>query len=102
MVWLLFTQIYRGGDVFFFFFFLNDPAPPELSPFPHPPPLPISPRFARPSRGARPPAGTARSRSRRAGAAPRRLGGVPRWPAAVPPGARPCCCRGQRRLPQRC
>src|SRR6202030_2445150 len=26
---------------FFFFFFLNDPAPPEISPFPLPAPLPI-------------------------------------------------------------
>src|SRR5256885_10936910 len=26
---------------FFFFFFLNDPAPPEFSPLPHPAPLPI-------------------------------------------------------------
>src|SRR2546429_9994625 len=29
----------------FIFFFLNDPAPPELSPFPPPAPLPISRRF---------------------------------------------------------
>src|SRR5256885_2105216 len=27
--------------LFFFFFFLNDPAPPEFSPFPPPAPLPI-------------------------------------------------------------
>src|SRR2546423_15669567 len=29
----------------FFFFFLNDPATPEIYPFPLPHPLPISPRF---------------------------------------------------------
>src|SRR2546430_17572814 len=27
----------------FLFFFFNDPAPPELYPFPHPAPFPISP-----------------------------------------------------------
>src|SRR2546430_17371170 len=30
-------------SVSFFFFFLNDPAPPDISPFPQPAPLPISP-----------------------------------------------------------
>src|SRR5256886_14642293 len=30
-----------------FFFFLNDPAPPDTSPLPHPAPLPISPRRQR-------------------------------------------------------
>src|SRR5256885_727930 len=28
-------------DIIFFFFFFNDPAPPEISPLPHPDPLPI-------------------------------------------------------------
>src|SRR2546427_544404 len=32
----------------FFFFFLNDPAPPEISPFPLPDALPISPQLAPP------------------------------------------------------
>src|SRR2546430_5400368 len=33
---------------FFFFFFLNNPAPPNFSPFPHPAPLPFSFLFLQP------------------------------------------------------
>src|ERR1022692_44567 len=37
------TAIVHRFMACFFFFFLNDPAPPEISPFPLPAPLPISP-----------------------------------------------------------
>src|SRR5256885_2195309 len=37
-------SIFRPVDLvaLFFFFFLNEPPPPEISPLPHPAPLPIS------------------------------------------------------------
>src|SRR5260370_831166 len=49
---------YTLPSLFSFFFFLNDPAPPEISPFPLPDPLPIKGSSPRPFSSANAPAGS--------------------------------------------
>src|SRR5256885_7261683 len=66
---------------FFFFFFLNNPAPPDLSPLPHPPPLPLR----APSAGI-PPPHPLRSWSR-----------LPDRSPAAPPRSSRDSCRSHRR-----
>src|SRR5256885_14001339 len=72
----------------FFFFFLNDTAPPEISPLPHPDPLPIPPRptppWSPPPSSASPPSAWSRrpGADRAAPPPPRRgrVGPHPRTP----------------------
>src|SRR2546423_12969584 len=75
----------------FCFFFLNNPAPPEFSPFPHPAPLPIPPTPFLHKGGPLP----SDLGGRPGGAAPRG-GGAPPPPAGRPPqAARPIRLSGR-------
>src|SRR5256885_16709619 len=75
---VVFVFLILVSSVFFFFFFFNDPAPPEISPFPLPAALPIG-MVALPGVGEARPAGRCRGFKKRP-----RHGLLARWPHQQP------------------